>query len=198
MKRVEAAIEKGSCVLAFGGRTLSEDSVLAELRRRGGVPAVSLGADPVSPAVALTEDSLAPATRGGGLVVIIEPDAGVDGRALEELGRLLNAAKQKPRVHVVARSFNPFLLPMSMRLMKLDQHKSRAKDFMSLLPVLAAGERPAAQKAKEKVKKARSGPAAPHVHFVGREIEVVAHTANYPRAQPSAPPASAPRRKESP
>jgi tetratricopeptide (TPR) repeat protein len=183
MKRVEAAIEKGHCVLAFGGRTLSEDPVLAELRRRGGIPAVSLGGDPVSPAVPLTEESLAPAMKGGGLVVIIEPDAGTDGRALEELGRLLQAARQKPRVHVVARSFNPFLLPMSMRLMKLDQHKTRAKDFMSLLPMVGAGQPSAAPK-KAKEKKVRQGPAAPHVHFLGRELELPAMKEALPGSGP--------------
>ncbi|HJN72930.1 MAG TPA: hypothetical protein QGF58_03250 [Myxococcota bacterium] len=180
MNRVEDAIQKGRCVIAFGGRTLAEDNVLVELRRRSGIPAVMLGGDAVQPAQALSAEAIAPATASqGGILVLIEPDAGTDGRALESLGGLLKAAPNKPRVHIVARAFNPFLLPMSMRLLKLDQHKVRAKDFMARLPMVAPGG-PAPD--KKKAKKQKSGPRAPRIEFIGREEELaeLAHVLSEP------------------
>lgn len=173
MNRVEHAIQSGRCVIAFGGRCLSEDAVLAELRRRTGLPAITLGDDAIQPAQTLSAEALAPVTdTQGGILVLIEPDAGIDGRALDSLGGLLKAAKNKPRLHVVARAFNPFLLPMSMRLLKLDQHKVRAKDFMARLPMDVQAIAALASVEKKKAKKERKGPRAPKIEFVGRTEEL--------------------------
>ena len=172
MNRVETAIQKGRCVLAMGGRALQESTVLAELRRRSAIPSVVLGGEAVDPASDLNAQTLAPAIDvQGGIVVLVEPDAAMDGRALAALAVLLKKAANKPRLHVVGRSFNPFMLPMNMRLMKLDHERQRARDFMAGLPIPTAT--PRAQKAvAEKVTK-KKGP-APRIAFEGREEELEA------------------------
>ena len=117
---------------------MQDQEVLAELRRRA-VPAVALGADPINPVVAISEDALAAVTNfEGSLLVIVEPDSTMDGKALNALSDLIAKGKHKPRVAVAAKSFNPFGLPLALRLMKLEQIKQRARDFLASLPVSAA------------------------------------------------------------
>ncbi|MCB9797741.1 MAG: hypothetical protein H6741_34045 [Alphaproteobacteria bacterium] len=174
MNRVEAAIEQGRCVLALGGRAIAEPEVLAELRRRSAIPSVVLGSDPVQPAVNVSADALAPATSSpGGVLVLIEPDAAVDGRALAELSTALGRAPNKPRLVVAARSFNPFMLPMGMRLMKMEQEKDRGADFLAKLPVPAGSGAVEASPGKKKRSK-RSGPDAPSFEVLGRDEELPA------------------------
>lgn len=182
MSRVEAAVQEGRCVLAIGGRALQDAEVIAELRRRN-VPAVALGGDPVNPAVAITAEALLPVTSSeGALLVLVEPDATTDGKGLNALAELLAKAKHKPRVHVAAKAFNPFGLPMALRLMKLEQVKARAKDFLASLPIAAAapvatpvhahgGHAPAAP-AVDADK--TGGKQAPRPLFIGREEELPA------------------------
>ncbi len=184
MNRVEIAIKEGRCVLALGSRALAQPEVQAELRRRN-VPAVTLGDTAVNPAVLPTAAALTPATaQAGGLVVIVEPEPGVDGRGLSALEQAIQAGANKPRYIIAAKAFNPFGLPMSMRLGKLEQEKMRAADFLSALPVtdmpapaaapsadfVAPGEGPSNRK------KASKAPAeklrAPLPVFVGREEEL--------------------------
>ena len=80
MKRVEAAINQGVCVLAVGGRALQNPDILMELRRRP-VPAVALGAAPTNPVQALKADTIAPALNPGGIIVLVEPEGATDGAA---------------------------------------------------------------------------------------------------------------------
>ena len=143
MNRVENAISQGRCVLAVGGRALQSPEVQAELRRRGLSP-IALGGEVINPAVSLSIDALAPALeREGGLLVLIEPEAAVDGRTLGELEKLVAGSKHKPRLVVAAKAFNPFGLPMALRTLKLEQEKARAVDFLSALPVSAPAPAPA-------------------------------------------------------
>jgi len=178
MNRVTSAIREGRAVLAFGAGTLNDGRVSAEISRLIGVPMVALGADPKPPIQALSEETIRACTvRGGGVLILLEPSASADGRALEELSKLLGRAPQKPRIFVVTRQFNPFALPMAMRMMKLEGMKSRVPDFMQQLPVVAApaaagapgGGAPGAKK-----KKKASAPPAPKPVFVGREEELAA------------------------
>ena len=171
MNRVEAAIRDGRCVLALGGRAQRNDDVLAELRRRQ-VPCVNLGGEAVNPLLTLDANSLGPALNAsGGIIVLIEPEPADDGRALGELAELIKASGQKPRLFIASRAFNPFALPMGLRLLKLEQLKHRAKDFLSALPVdLVSGAAPAAAAPKKKKKK--DDFQAPAPTFVGREDEV--------------------------
>lgn len=173
MNRVEAAVNEGRCVLAIGGRALKNPNVLMELRRRP-VPAVALGADPVNPVGKLSEEALAPALdRKGGIIVLVEPEGAIDGRALSELAELVKKGKNKPKLYVAARAFNPFAMPMSMRLLKIEQLKSRAQDFVASLPMppapAAAASTPAGRKKKKKNEAERIP--APQALLVGREEE---------------------------
>ena len=166
MSRVEAAIEKGQCVIAVGAKIAREVEIVAEIRRRNNIPFVALGAGSALPAI--DGDALKPATAGqGGLLVLLEPESGEDNKGLEELGRLLAAAPNKPRLLVVARAFNPYGLPMAMRLLKLDQEKLRGRDFLAALPLATAPE-PEVAKADKKA----SANAGPQFNFVGREAEL--------------------------
>ncbi|MDG1482768.1 MAG: hypothetical protein P8R54_24465, partial [Myxococcota bacterium] len=175
MNRVEAAVNEGRCVLAIGGRALKNPDVLMELRRRP-VPAVALGADPVNPVGRLSEEALAPALDNrGGIIVLVEPEGAVDGRALSALSELVKKGKNKPKLYVAARAFNPFAMPMSMRLLKIEQLKSRAQDFVASLPIPSASAvaaAPVSRKQKQKSEAARIP--APRAEIVGREEELAA------------------------
>jgi len=170
MKRVEAAINDGRCVLAVGGRALGNPQVLAELRRRQ-VPAVALGAEAANPTSALSAAALSPVlAQQGGVLVLVEPEAATDGRALGQIAELIKAGAHRPRLYVAARAFNPFAMPMSLRLLKMEQIKSRAKDFLASLPVGAPVVAVAA--APKRVEKPRHQ--APRPILVGREEELQA------------------------
>lgn len=178
MNRVEAAIQQGRCVLALGAKSLKETEIVAEIRRRSSIPAVVLGGPAVEPAQALSAGALAAATSGpGGLVVLVEPDAVEDGKGLEQLAGLLKSGGNTPRLVVVARAFNPFMLPMGMRLMKLEQEKQRARDFLGALPVPASAAAPTAEDAAPAAAaadpKKKGGAGGGQVFtFVGREKEL--------------------------
>lgn len=167
MSRVEAAIEKGQCVIAVGGKTAREVETVAEIRRRSNVNFVALsGAGGALRAI--DAEALGPATAAqGGLLVLLEPEQGDDNKGLEELAQLIARAPNKPRLVVVARAFNPYGLPMAMRLLKLDHEKLRAKDFLAALPIGAPPE----PEAKIEAKKANTN-AGPQFAFVGREAEL--------------------------
>ena len=172
MNRVETAIREGRCVLAIGEQALSNPDVLGELRRRS-VPAVHLGGTAVNPVASLGPDNLtAVLNQAGGILVLVEPEAASDGKALSELGEYIKAAPNKPKIFVAARAFNPFMMPMNMRLLKMEGLKFRAKDFLAALPVVE--DAPAAPAAEPKKKKNELPFKAPRAQFVGREEEVTA------------------------
>lgn len=144
MNRVENAISQGRCVLAIGKRALQSPEVQAELRRRD-VPSVALGGEAINPAAALSGEALAPIfDREGGVLVLVEPEASEDGRALGELEKLVVAARHKPRLVVAAKAFNPFALPQALRMLKFEQEKARAVDFIASLPTGGPAAAPAA------------------------------------------------------
>lgn len=139
MNRVEAAIQEGRCVIAVGGRALQNPDVMMELRRRSTIPAVVLGHDPVDPAAAISAASLAPVLdHDGGVLVLVEPEGGQDGKALSDLTQAIQGGKHTPRLVVAARAYNPFSMPIAMRLLKTEQVKQRAQDFLASLPVPSA------------------------------------------------------------
>jgi tetratricopeptide (TPR) repeat protein len=184
MNRVETAINEGRCVLAIGTRALAQPEVQAELRRRA-IPAVALGGAAVNPAVPVSVDALAPATSApGGIIVLVEPES-EDSKGMSIVEQAFKAGAHKPRLVIAARAFNPWGLPMALRLAKTDQSKSRALDFLSALPVtggvpaaapspdnVAPGEGPSVRKKPVREKKERRR--APLPVFVGREEESAA------------------------
>ena len=172
MNRIEAAIREGRCVLAIGKQALSNPEVLAELRHRS-IPAVTLGGNATNPVSSLSAENLSAALgKAGGVLVLVEPDGASDGRALNELGEIIKAAGTKPKLFVAARAYNPFMMPMSMRLLKIEGLKYRAKDFVAALPVVDVAAAPQEDKPKKKKKKNDLPFKAPKAQFVGREEEV--------------------------
>jgi tetratricopeptide (TPR) repeat protein len=199
MNRVEAAIAEGRCVIALGSQVLRDSEVLMEIRRRSGLPMVVLGGDPIDPVVAVSPEALAPCIdRQGGVLVLVEPDAAKDAKGLAAINAAIQAGKNKPRLVVAARAFNPFLMPMSLRLLKMEQERKRARDFLGSLPAVAAAPvapppaaapqaglaglaglaSPKAAKAAKAAKGAKAqgagGERAPRVGFSGREEELSA------------------------
>jgi len=172
MNRVETALKEGRCVLAIGENALSNPEVLGELRRRS-VPAVHLGGSAVSPVASLAAANLtAVLNQPDGILVLVEPEAAADGKALSELGEYTKSASNKPKIFVAAHAFNPFMMPMNMRLLKMEGLKFRAKDFIAALPIIE--DAPAAPAAAPKKKKNELSFKAPRAQFVGREAEVTA------------------------
>ena len=139
MNRVEAAISEGRCVLALGSQLLKDPEILLEIRRRPALTMVVLGGDPVEPAQGISVESVAPCVdHAGGMLVLVEPDPTQDGRGLNLLSDIVQKGRNKPRICVAARAFNPFTLPMSLRMLKLEQERRRARDFLGLLPAAPA------------------------------------------------------------
>jgi tetratricopeptide (TPR) repeat protein len=182
MNRVETAIKQGRCVLAIGTRALAQPEVQAELRRRA-IPVVALGNNSVSPAVPISVATLYPATHApGGVVVLVEPESSIDGRGMGEVERAFRSCPHKPLLVIAAPTFNPFGLPMTLRLAKLEQEKKRALEFLAALPVtdaaaaapsadnVAPGEGPSVRKKSARAAKPRRR--APLPVFVGREEEL--------------------------
>ncbi len=177
MNRMEAAIQDRRCVLALGGRTMQDPEVLKELRHRASLPSVVLGAPAEAPSQEVSAAALASVLeRPGGLLVLVEPDAVIDGRSLSTIAGLVKQAKHKPRLCIAARAFNPFQLPLDLRMLKMEQERKRARDFLASLPVnVPASEPPEATptpRRKSITKKARSQIRAPRVGFSGREEEL--------------------------
>ena len=166
MKRVVTAIQKGRCVLIAGSRVQAEPASRAALAERPGLPIHHLGSRDLS-----ADDLAAVTGRQGGLLVLVEPDARADGRALEQLASVLKKTKAKPSVLLVAPIFNPFGLPIALRLMRVEHEKAKAADLLSALPA-GAPQGEAAVAAAPAKKKKSSG--APRPVLVGREEEKVA------------------------
>jgi Tfp pilus assembly protein PilF len=113
----------------------------------------------------------------------VEPES-ADGRGLGFVERAFKSAAHKPRLVIAAQTFNPFGLPIGLRLAKLEQAKSRALEFLSSLPVqgtagappsadnVAPGEGPSNRKKPVRQKPPRRR--APLPVFVGREEELAA------------------------
>ena len=159
MNRVETAIREGRCVLAIGEQALNNPDVLGELRRCS-VPAVHLGGSAINPVGPLSANNLtAVLNQADGVLVLVEPEAAADGKALSQLGDLIKSARNKPKIFVAARAFNPFMMPMNMRLLKMEGLKFRAKDFIAALPVVEnapAAPAPEPKKKKNELKKFKS------------------------------------------
>ena len=178
MQRVEAAIRSHRCVLAIGGKLLQSPDVVMELRRRS-VPAVALSGEPVHPVQPLNAETIAPALSGeGGIIVLVEPETGGDARGLNELAEALKGAANKPRLFVAARAFNPFALPMGLRLLKFEHLKLRARDFLGQLSLEAPAPAPTpaarAPAAASDAQPSKDAPKAPRPTFIGREAELAA------------------------
>ncbi len=172
MNRVEVAIQDSRCVLVFGSKVLAEADVLGELRRRPGIPATTLGGDLPSPCVALNADTMAHAlAKEGGVICLVEADS-IDAQGIQTLATLVQAAPSKPRLVVVGRAFNPFLLPAPLRLLKFEHEKKRAREFLQTLPIPVAPA-PVAVVVEEPKKKAGG---APRASFSGREDELATLT----------------------
>ena len=91
---------------------------------------VNLAGDAVNPAAAVSAEALAPVfTSPGGALVLIEPEA-ADAKGLNLLSELVQKAAHKPKLFVAAKAFNPFVLPLPLRLLKMEQIKEKAKDFV--------------------------------------------------------------------
>ena len=173
MNRVQSAIAEERCVIALGTRVQSDPEIMTALDAVAGLPWVSITDDAPGPIVAMSAESLQPALESqGGMVILLDPDVERDSAGLKILSEIMRAGSQKPRLFVVSKGFNPFQLPISMRLMKLDQLKVRARDFVTeLTPVEEVVEEqffaptPSPEKAVPKEKKAR----APHLAFHGRD-----------------------------
>jgi len=144
MNRVEAAIQQGRCLLAIGSRALQETEVFLEVRRRAPLPVVTLGARSLDVVPTVTPEAVEPLlAQEGGLLVLVEPDSAADGPGLAALARLVGGGRHKPRLCIAARAFNPFTLPPVLRLLKMDQEKKRARDFLTSLPIVTAPAAPA-------------------------------------------------------
>ena len=175
MNKLHAAVGARRAVIAVGGKAMSDGKVLAELSRLSGTPQIPLGGDPAGHMQPLSADAVAAATDSqGGIVLLLEPNASVDGQALGELASLLGKGRNKPRVYVVTKAYNPFMLPMGLRTLKLENVKAKVRDFLEQLPSVAPAARAVAPTDGGKKKKKRSGPSAPRTELVGREAELPA------------------------
>lgn len=178
MNRVEKAIESGRCAIAVGGALLRDPEVMLALSHRATLTPMALGGPAVSPVVPVSSDALARAlAETGGVVVLVEPE-GMDAQGLKQLGDLIQKARHRPEVIVVARAYNPFAFGAALAGLKITHEKGRGKTFLQSLP---ESPRPESTHAPTdtvhpaivipKVPK-KDEVAAPRYSFVGRDEEV--------------------------
>ena len=172
MTRVLAALSQNRCVLALSTKACKDLLQTEEFTNRKNHPWVVFGPKGDSGVSGLSVETLAPCTdKQGGLLVIVDPDFGADAAGYGALEAALSSAPNKPRVLIVARQFNPFQLPMGLRLLKLDQLKLKTKPFLQGLP--ETSETVEEQPAPVSKAKARStGKRVPQPIFLGRSREL--------------------------
>lgn len=178
MNRVEKAIESGRCAIAVGGSLLRDPEVMLALSHRAMLQPMALAGPAVSPVVPVSADAVARAlAQPGGVVVLVEPE-GMDAQGLKQLGDLIQRARHRPDVIVVARAYNPFAFGTALSGLKIAHEKGRGKTFLQSLP---EAERPEPTSTGTdtvhpaivipKVPK-KDEVAAPRFSFVGRDEEV--------------------------
>jgi len=172
MTRVLAALSQNRCVLALSTKA-SKDLAQSELfNDRKNHPWVVFGPKAEGEIPALNAETLAPCTENqGGLLVIVDPDFGADAAGYGALEAALAGASNKPRLLIVARQFNPFQLPMGLRLLKLEQMKVKSKPFVQGLPETSgvAEEKPVVLSNSQS---RSTGKRVPQPLFLGRSKEL--------------------------
>ncbi|MEZ4239131.1 MAG: tetratricopeptide repeat protein [Myxococcota bacterium] len=174
MNRVERAIEAGRCAIAVGGSLLRDPEVMLALTRRAVLSPMALAGPAVAPVVPVSADGVSRAlTQPGGVVVLVEPET-ADVQGLRQLDELIQRARHRPDVIVVARTYNPFAFGGALAGLKVDHEKGRGKAFIQSLPEGEEVPAPAEGEAAPKLPKAKKddGIAAPRFCFVGRDEEV--------------------------
>lgn len=181
MNRVEKAIESGRCAIAVGGSLLRDPEVMLALTQRSTLTPMALAGPAVSPVVPVSNDGVARAlAQPGGVVVLVEPE-GADAQGLKQLGDIIQKARHRPDVIVVARSYNPFAFGAALAGLKIAHEKGRGKAFLQSLPASeapapTAGGEGAAPEPAPKVPRKEGDVAAPRFCFVGRDEELEALT----------------------
>jgi tetratricopeptide (TPR) repeat protein len=172
MTRVLAALSQNRCVLALSTKACKDLLQTEEFIHRKNHPWLVFGPKADSGLPGLSAESLAPCTdKQGGLLIIVDPDFGADSAGYKALESALSNAANKPRLLIIARQFNPFQLPMGLRLLKLDQLKLKSKPFLHGLP--ETSDTVEEQPVPISNAKARStGKRVPQPIFLGRSREL--------------------------
>lgn len=171
MDQLAKAIEQGRAALAVSGSLLRDPEVMLALSNRAALTPMALAGPAVAPVVPVSEQGLARALGGDGVLVVVEPEL-ADTQGLQDLVKLISRAPRKPKVVVVARNYNPFTFGATLRGLQVEHEKGRGKSFLQSLP------EPPAEQALPEVpalapKKAASAEIpAPRLQFVGREEEL--------------------------
>lgn len=174
MDQVVKAVEQGRAALAVSGALLRDPEVMLALTNRAALTPMALAGPAVSPVVPVSEQALARALHGNGVVVVVEPES-ADGQGLADLGKLLSRAQKKPKVVVVARSYNPFAFGAALRGLTVEHEKGRGKQFLQSLPSPPAPEIAPAEDVAPVLAPKKSVVTeipAPRFQFVGREDEM--------------------------
>ena len=171
MNRVLTALSENRCVLALSQKA-SEDFLSSEsFKDRNAYPWIVFGPEAKNNIPALSPESLAPCTeKPGGVLVIIDPDFSNDSAGYGALEAALGAVPNKPKLIIAARMFNPFQLPMGLRLLKLEQLKTKSRDFLKALPERNNDDTPSVE-VESKSKSRSTGVRVPQPVFLGRESE---------------------------
>jgi tetratricopeptide (TPR) repeat protein len=169
MKAVANAVEAGRCSVAVSSALLRDPEVMLALKDRAALAPMALSGPATAPVTDVGEQGVARAVANpNGVLVLVEPEM-VDQSGLEQIGKLLGRASNKPTVYVVSRQYNPFQFGM-LRGLKVQHIKGRGKSFLQDLPVPADEALPEVELPKTAKKKASDN--APIFTFVGRDEEV--------------------------
>ena len=163
MNRVLHALKNNRCVIAVNSELLSRSDI-SESLKASKVPVVALG-EPIDPAKAIDDESIAAAFTANGVLALVEPNFNLE--STQEIAKKIKSANPKPQLIVIAKAFNRFALPLSLRLMKIQHIKMRGDQFISALE-----PEEDAQPIKEK--KESKATKAPSSDFVGRSAELEA------------------------
>ncbi|MCB9671843.1 MAG: hypothetical protein H6736_18550 [Alphaproteobacteria bacterium] len=173
MDAVVSAIEAGRCSVAVSGALLRDPEVQLALKDRAAFLPMALSGPASGAVTAVTDKGLARSiAQPNGVLVLVEPERGDTG-GLDDIAKIVSRAQHKPRVFVVARSFNPFQFGQLSGL-KIEHIKGKGKSFLRDLPTPPADLEPVevATVPKVKTKKEKAGDRAPRFTFVGRDEEL--------------------------
>ncbi len=128
-ERIAEAIRAGRCVIVLEREVARAPEMLQAMKRRPDLPFAVLGDEPVGPAATISAGTMRPCLdKPDGLLVLVEPT--FESRSIDAVGELIAKAQNRPHMCVVARAFNPFLLPKPMRLLKMEQERTKGLAFL--------------------------------------------------------------------
>ena len=164
MQRIISALQRNRCVLVCGEQVVNSDNaktIETEIAKKN-LPVVSMTNTSSSVIPGFSKEALTPALQSEGLVVLVGPSFSEEH--METVATILSEQNPRPQVYIVAKFYNQFSMPATMRSWKMTQVKNNAVPFFKELPVV--------ETVVEAPKHTHQPKTARKLEFMGREAEM--------------------------